>query len=375
MRIVFTGGGTGGHFYPMLAVALAVRQRAADMRLVELDMFYFGSDPYRPDLVDATGLKFRRVFAGKRRSYISIQNFIDPFKTALGVVTALWYMLSIVPDVVFAKGGFDSFPTLMAARLFRIPVIIHESDAVPGAVNRWAGRWADRIAVGFVEAAQYFPEDRVAHTGIPLRAETLQEDREAARQYFGVLSDRPVLFITGGSQGAKIINDAVVEILDQLLGRFEVIHQVGTANVEEMRYVTAPILREKGEAFYHMAGSLEANQMSGAYALADIVVARAGGTTIAEIAAWGKPAILIPLAIAAQQHQKKNAYIYATAGAGIFIDEENLTPTVLWHELKRFMDEPDRMRAMAEAAKKFARRDAAAVIAEEVLRLGSHEHS
>ena len=375
MRIVFTGGGTGGHFYPMLAVAAEVRRQATDARLVELDFFYFGSDRYRPDLIDAAGLKFRRIFAGKRRSYFSIQNIFDPFKTLIGIAQALWYMLSIVPDVVFSKGGFDSFPTLFAARLFRIPVVIHESDAVPGRVNRWAGRWADRVAVGFAEAAHHFPAERVAYTGIPLRAETLKEDREGARQYFGIFSDRPVLFITGASQGAKIINDTVVEILDQLLERFEVIHQVGAAHVEEMRYITAPILREKGEAFYHMAGSLEADQMSGAYALANIVVARASASTMAEIAAWGKPAILIPLAIAAQQHQKKNAYIYATAGAGIFIDEENLTPAVLIHEIKRFIDEPERMRSMAEAAKKFARRDAAQAIAAEVLRLGSHERS
>lgn len=373
MRIALTGGGSGGHFYPILAVAHELRAIAAAERIVDLRLYYFGSKPIHPELLAEDNIQYRAVAAGKIRSYSSFRNILDWFVTAFGILQAIGTMLVVMPDVVFAKGGYDSFPTLAAARLFRIPVVIHESDAVPGRVNRWAGKWAARVAVAYPAAGKFFPEGKVALTGIPIRSGILGGTREQAAQFFGVYSGRPVVFITGGSQGAKIINQAVVEILAKLLERFEIIHQVGEAHFEDLRFETAPLLKEGGgERYYHMIASLTEEQMRGAYLLADIVVSRAG-STIFEIAAWGKPAIVIPLAIAAQDHQRANAYAYAASGAAVVIEEANLTPSLLLHEITSVADHPERRAKMAEAAKAFARTDAAAVIAKEVFRIGTHE--
>ena len=373
MRIVLTGGGTGGHFYPILAVAHELRNIAAAERVVDLSLFYFGSRPIHPELLAGDSIQYRRVAAGKVRNYSSPRNILDAFFTAFGILQAVGKMLVVMPDVVFAKGGYDSFPTLVAARLFRIPVIIHESDAVPGRVNRWAGKWAVRVAVAYPAAGKFFPERKVALTGIPIRSGLLGGTREPAAEFFAVYSERPVVFITGGSQGAKIINRAVVEILARILEKFEVIHQVGEAHFEDLRFETASIIKEGGgERYYHMVASLNEEEMRSAYLLADIIVSRAG-STIFEIAAWGKPAIVIPLAIAAQDHQRENAYAYAAAGAAVIIEEANLTPSLLLHEITSVAEHPERRAKMAEAAKAFARTDAAEVIAKEVFRIGTHE--
>ena len=373
MRIALTGGGTGGHFYPILAVASELRAIAAAERVVDLRLFYFGSKPLHPELLAKDSIRYRHVAAGKVRSYAPPLNILDAFLTAFGILQAIGKMLVVMPDVVFAKGGYDSFPTLVAARLFRIPVVIHESDAVPGRVNRWAGKWATRVAIAYPAAGKFFPEGKVALTGIPIRSGILGGTREQAAEFFAVYSDRPVVFITGGSQGAKIINQAVVEILARILEKFEVIHQVGEAHFEDLRFETASIIKEGGgERYYHMVASLNEEEMRSAYLLADIIVSRAG-STIFEIAAWGKPAIVIPLAIAAQDHQRENAYAYAAAGAAVIIEEANLTPSLLLHEITSVAEHPERRAKMAEAAKAFARTDAAEVIAKEVFRIGTHE--
>lgn len=373
MRIALTGGGSGGHFYPILAVAHELRAIAAAERIIDLRLYYFGSKPLRPELLAEDNIEYRSVAAGKVRAYASFRNVLDMFVTAFGVFQALGNILVVMPDVIFSKGGYDSFPTLVAARIFRIPVVIHESDAVPGRVNQWAGKWAARVAVAYPEAGKFFPDGKVALTGIPIRKGITGGTRAEAGEFFGVYSDRPVVFITGGSQGAKVINQAVVEILAKLLERFEVIHQVGEANFEDLRFETAPILKEGGgERYYHMVASLAENEMRDAYLLADIIVSRAG-STIFEIAAWGKPAILIPLRIAAQDHQRANAYAYAATGAAVVVEEANLTPSLLLHEITNIADHPARRVKMAEAAKVFSRTDAAEVIAREVFRIGTHE--
>src|SRR3989344_7911769 len=370
MRIVFTGGGTGGHFFPILAVARELKRIAEEARILDLELFYFGPEEYRPELLRAEGILFIGISAGKLRRYFSLWNLADLFKAALGILQAVAKMFIVMPDVVFAKGGFGSFPTLLAARIYRIPVIIHETDARPGRVNRWAGKWARRIAVSFSRAASYFPAERTALTGTPVRKRILGGNPEEAREAFGVFSERPVIFVTGGSQGPRAVNQAVIEILKDLVARCEVIHQAGQKNLEDVRLETAPILEGGGSAFYHLAGFLEEGEMRGAYRLADLIVSRAGGTAIAEIALAAKPAILIPLANAAQDHQRENAYEYAHAGAAVVIEEKHLTPLILKNEVEKLLDDPGRPSRTAEAAKAFSRPDAAEMLAKEILTLG-----
>lgn len=382
MRIVFTGGGTGGHLYPILAAAREIKRMAEEERILDIQLFYFGPERIASEALSAEDIIFSRISAGKMRRYFSLWNLTDFFKVALGIIQALWKMFLVMPDMVFAKGGYGSFPTLLAARIYRLPVMMHESDAIPGRVNQWAGKWAARSAISFASAAKYFPEERTALTGIPIRRQILGGNSEEAREAFGIFSSRPVVFIMGGSQGSRIINQTVVQILKELLGQYEIIHQVGENNFEDMRLETAPILENKAspafagrpreKAYYHLVSFLDENKMRSAYFLADLVVSRAGATSIFEIAARGKPSILIPLKNSAQDHQRANAYEYARHGAAVVIEEDNLTPSVLLHEIQTLIADSERLKRMGESARAFSRPDAAETIAREILTLGLH---
>lgn len=372
MRIVFTGGGTGGHLYPIIAVARQIKQIAEEERILDIQLFYFGPERLPSGLAQNEDITAVHVMAGKIRRYFSFLNFIDVFKVALGVLQALWKMFVVMPDVVMAKGGYGSFPTLLAARIYRIPVMVHESDAVAGRVNQWAGKWVKRIAISFAGAAKYFPEERTALTGIPIRRQVLGGNPEEAKESLGVFSSRPVIFIMGGSQGSRIINQTVAQILKELVGQYEIIHQVGENNFEDMRLETASILESGGETYYHLVSFMNEEKMRSAYFLADLIVSRAGATSIFEIASRGKPAIVIPLKNAAQDHQRQNAYEYARRGAAVVIEEDNLTPSVLLHEIQTLIADSERLKRMGQAAQAFSRPDAAEVIAREILTLGLH---
>ena len=372
MRIVFTGGGTGGHLYPILAVAREVKRIAEEERILDLELLYFSPEASIPEEIAAEEILFRRIRAGKIRRYFSFANFTDGVKVIAGIVQALWHMFIVMPDVVLAKGGYGSFPTLLAARLYRIPVILHESDAVPGRVNRWAGRWAARSAISFREAAEYFPASSTALTGVPIRKQILGGNIEPARESLGLFSARPVIFVMGGSQGARVINETVTQILKELTLQYEVIHQAGEKNYEDVRLETMPILEGGGAGYYHLGGFFDEEKMRSAYLLADLIVSRAGATAIFEIAAWGKPSVLIPIKNSAQDHQRKNAYSYAGRGAAVVVEEDNLTPSVLFNEIQKLMADPERRKKLGEEAKNFAVFDAAETLAKEILNLGLH---
>lgn len=371
MRIALTGGGSGGHIYPIVAVAREIKRIAEAERILDLELLYFGPESAPPAL-GAEDIVATRIAAGKIRRYFAWQNFTDGFRVVLGVIQALWKLFVVMPDVVLAKGGYGSFPTLLAARLYRLPVVVHESDAVPGRVSQWAGRWARRVAIAFPEAARHFPPDKTALLGTPVRARIVGGNREQAREVFGVYSHRPIMFVTGGSQGASILNQAIIQILPNLLEGCEVIHQTGEKNFEDVRLEVAPLITAEQERYYHPVAFLSEEQTRSAFALADLVVSRAGATSIYEIAANARPAILIPIKIAAQDHQRANAYAYAKRGAALVIEEDNLTPSVLQHEIEQLMADAERRRRMADAARAFARPDAAETIARELLTLGLH---
>lgn len=372
MRIVFTGGGTGGHLYPIIAIAREIRRIAEEERILGLRLYYIGPDAVPAELARAEEIIAGRITAGKIRRYFSFKNFLDIFWVFWSLGQALLKMFLVMPDVVFIKGGYGSFPVALAARLYRIPAMVHESDAVPGRVNRWAGKWARRVAISFTSAQAQFPSARTALTGVPIRKRLAGANRDQSREVLGVYSDRPALLILGGSQGALAINRAVIEILPSLLAEYELIHQTGELNYDDLRFETAPLIAKGLEHYYHLTPFLKEEELAAAYAIADLVISRAGGTTIFELASSAKPSILVPIKIAAQDHQRQNAYAYAAGGAAIVLEEDNLTPSLLLHEIKTLVADPARRAKMAEAAKAFAKPGAAAVIAQELLTLGLH---
>ena len=194
MKILLAGGGTGGHFYPIIAVAESIKKIVKGEKFVDVEMYFMSPSPYDERLLFENGILFKRSYAGKIRNYFSVKNIFDYVKTAVGVAKAVIDVWSIYPDVVFGKGGYASFPALFAAKLLKIPVVIHESDSKPGRVNAWAGKFAKRIAVSYESAAQYFPEGKVAHTGNPVRPEIMDPITNDHGKFFGLEDNSPAIF-------------------------------------------------------------------------------------------------------------------------------------------------------------------------------------
>jgi UDP-N-acetylglucosamine--N-acetylmuramyl-(pentapeptide) pyrophosphoryl-undecaprenol N-acetylglucosamine transferase len=368
MKIVFTGGGTGGHFYPIIAVAEEIRRIVAEKRLLEPQLYYFGPEPFDAHALFELDITHKQSRAGKMRRYASIWNYIDMLKTGWGAVTALVHLFFIYPDVVFCKGGYASFPTVLAARLLRIPVVVHESDAVLGKVNKWAATFAHSVAISYPEVAKSIPHARVAHTGNPIRSAVARPAKEGAFEYLNLEKGVPVIFILGGSQGAQIINNAVTEGLPDLLANYQVIHQVGATHLKEIEGLAQIVLEKNPYASrYHIFGLLNALAMQMSAGAADLVVSRAGSGGIFEIAAWGLPSIIIPIPESISHDQSKNAFSYARSGAAVVIQQNNLTPHLLIAEIERIMQNEEEREQMKKKALLFARPDAARLIAEELI--------
>ena len=374
MRILFTGGGTGGHFYPIISVAQELQALAKEKRLLDMELFYLSPTPYNPGVLYETGITYKKNSAGKLRRYFSLLNFLDLWKTLWGVIISTLELYSLYPDVVFGKGGYASFPALLAARLLHIPVVIHESDTVPGRVNLWAGKFAQRVAVSYKEAAKYFPAGSVAYTGQPVRKEIANPITEGAREFLKLEEDVPVILILGGSQGAQKINDAVLGGLKELVEKYAVIHQAGERNIAEVRATGEAVLfgsphKDRYKAFDY----LNPLAMRMAAGVASVVISRAG-STIFEIAAWRVPAIIIPINERVSRDQRSNAFAYARSGACEVIEEGNLNPNILVSELERLVNNEETRQKMKEAARSFYKPDAARLVAEEILKIAlEHE--
>lgn len=377
MKIVLAGGGSGGHFYPLIAIAEQLRTMAEEQKILDLKLYYMSDIPYEKTALFENQITFVAATSGKRRLYSSFRNFTDLFKIAAGVIQATLKMYYIYPDVVLAKGGYASFPALMAARILRIPVVIHESDSYPGRVNLWAGKFATRIGVNYEESLSYFKADRTAVVGMPIRKDLLQGTVSGAHEYLKLDPTVPTIVVVGGSQGAQTINDVLIDALPQLLQKYQVIHQVGKVHEQEVLarakiVVSDQTLLERYKVFGYF-NPLATKMCAGA---ANLYISRAGATSIAEIANWGVPAILIPIPETNSHgdHQRKNAYHYAHAGAAIVMEEKNLSTTILVEEIDRVLSDPSLSQNMRDAARKMARPDAAQKMAKIVLDIAlTHE--
>lgn len=370
MKILFTGGGTGGHFYPIIAVAQAIREVAKRDRLLDPSLFYMAPTKYDERALFDNDIIFEQSYAGKMRRYFSLLNVTDLFKTLVGVVSALMSLWRIYPDVVFGKGGYVSFPVLFAARILGIPVVIHESDSHPGRVNMWAGKFAKRIAISYKNAAEYFPRERVAFTGNPVRKEIMDPIHEGAREYLKLNDPIPTIFILGGSQGSKRINESIMEVLPELASKYYIIHQTGKDNIDEMGNTANVVLNNSIYRHRYMPYAYLNNMaMRMAAGAASVIISRAG-STIFEIALWKVPSIIIPIPQEISHDQTSNAFAYAKAGACSVIEEINLTPHVLASEISRLIDKPEIAESMKKAAETFAHRDAADKIAAEIVKIG-----
>lgn len=378
MTIVFTGGGTGGHFYPIIAIAEAMRDLAREKRLIEPKLYYFAPTQFDEKALFDNEITYVYTPAGKVRRYSSLRNFTDSFITLLGTISALFTLFRLYPDVVMSKGGYGSVPTVLAARLLRIPVIIHESDAKPGRANLLAAKWAAKIAISFESAAKFFPEkvqNKIARTGIPIRKALMRVEAEGARQYLGLEQSVPTVLILGGSQGAANINEIVLLALPDLVSLANIIHQTGQMNFKNVQEIAGvALMKNQNASRYHPFSYLDEVSMQRSASVADIIVSRAGANSIAEIGLWKKPAILIPIPESVSHDQRTNAYGYARTGAAIVLEEGNLTPHLLVSEIKRIINDPELMKKMSVSAHGFTDPDASRILASEILSIAlSHE--
>ena len=361
MRIVFVGGGSGGHFYPLMATAEALREQQPNAEL-----FYIGPNPFNVEALQEHAIRHLYCPAGKIRRYLSFANIIDLFKTIGGLFVALYLLYVWYPDVIFSKGGYTSVPILLVARFYRIPVVIHESDSRPGRANALVKNFARYIGIAYKEVAEYFPEGKTALVGIPIRKviRTINPDPFTT---LGIPNDVPLIYVTGGSLGAERVNHLILRSLNLLLPHFRIFHQTGSDLEAEViqtaqSLVTDQSLLER----YYVKGSLPASTIAALLDASSLVITRAGSTTLFEIALHGKPSIVIPIPEEVSHDQRTNAYAFARTGAASVLEEGNLTENLLVAEIRSIMTDQGRYATMQQAAVNFANPNAAAVIADQL---------
>jgi UDP-N-acetylglucosamine--N-acetylmuramyl-(pentapeptide) pyrophosphoryl-undecaprenol N-acetylglucosamine transferase len=366
MKILFASGGTGGHILPVIAVKEEL-EKLAQVQQVNVEFLLVGQlDEVAKNLLETHQIPYKEVYAGKIRRYFSIDNFFDIFRSLWGLIQAQWYIWKFMPDVTFGKGGYASVPGVLVSWIYQIPTLIHESDSVPGLANKFLGKFASVVAVGFPNVAKVFGQKKTSIVGNMTHPDIAEGTKDAAGKIFELTFEKPILLIVGGSQGARIINQVIWKILPELLESVEIIHIVGKNNIDEARSV-ARSLESYQDRLYHYAGFLDA-EMKHAYAAADLVISRAGASSIMDICLTHKPSILVPITVDAGQ-QRSNAYEMAKIGASIVLEEPNFTPHIVLEKINELLQQPDIMKAMANQTVQFATSDAAERIAEELFNL------
>lgn len=367
MKILFTGGGTAGHLFPIIVIVREIKRICPQG---DFKFFYIGpKDQFTKTLLSQEGVEIKTILAGKVRRYFSFQNIIDIlFKNPIGILQAFFHIFVISPDLIFSKGGYGSLPAVIASWMLLTPIFLHEADVAPGLANKIASKFALEIFTAFpVEKTQYFPASKMIWVGNPIRKEILDGSLKEAKKIFKLTEEKPVILILGGSQGAQKINDKILVILSDLLEDFEVIHQTGQNNFDQVKAEAEVVISENQKQYYHPFPFLNEKELACAYKAAGLVISRAGAGSIFEIAAVAKPSILVPLTGSAQDHQLKNAYAFAETGSALVMEEINFTPHFLLERIKYLFSEPKKLKKMAESAREFSNPESGRVIAEYLL--------
>ena len=349
-KIVMTGGGTSGHVTPNIALI-------PELLALGYHIEYIGSkNGMEKQLIEAEGIPYHSISTGKLRRYFSLENFADAFRVMGGLTQSVSLMRKIRPDIVFSKGGFVSCPVVWAAWLCGIPVVIHESDITPGLTNKLSMPFARKVCYTFPESKSHIPQEKGVLTGIPIRKSLLEGNRAEGRMICGFEDNKPTLLVIGGSQGAVRINEAVRKSLGRLMKDFNICHICGKGNVDDQYrsvkgYKQFEYIRE---------------ELPHLFALADIVVSRAGATTLFELLALKKPSLLIPLSRQASRgDQILNAESFRKQGFSMVLPEEELTPDTLADRAKTlFENRQEYRKAMERSGRTNGTRDVVRVIEE-----------
>ena len=345
--VVFTGGGTGGHIFPGIAVAEVLKKETA------VDIVWIGSNKGNDrKYVESAAIPFYGIPAGKLRRYISFKNIIDIFKVIGGFFAALALLIKLKPSVVFSKGGFVSVPPCAAARCLGIPVITHECDFSPGLATKINARFAKRILTSYKKTADFFPQPlrkNIICTGNPVRQAFYQADPDAGKAVIGYTGTKPILFVQGGSSGAAQVNTLIEQSIVFLVEHFFVVHQTGAAHsshgekIKKLLEAAAPELISS-YCFFPFINE----DMPNVLACADIIVSRSGANALWEASAAGKPLILIPLEKGSSRgDQVENAAFFAQRGAAVVLDSAHAVPEVFCKKLQHMLGNPHVLHTMA----------------------------
>lgn len=359
------GGGTAGHVSPLLAVAEALREAAPATGL----RFVGGRRGLEAELAARAGIGFHAIPLPSLRDPDSRVALIAhlllvPVAALDALIQIAWFR----PRVCLTSGGFGAVPVLLAARVARVPVYLWEGNVVAGRVNRALARWSTCVGATFAASLGALPQGRTTVSGNPIRRSLLRWTKPAGRAALGLPAELPVVLVTGGSQGAERINGAVFAAISRLVREATIVHHTGPAHLAAAQAQRA-LLPEADRPRYRPHGYLH-EEMGAALAAADLVVGRAGSSSIAEPLAFGTPLVLIPFGAATNAHQAANARAVADGGAAVIIDERELDGDRLAAVVTGLLGDPERLRRMAAAARELGRPDAATAIAADVLRLG-----
>lgn len=325
-HIVLTGGGTAGHVTPNIALIPRLRE-------LGYKISYIGSyDGIEKKLIEELGIPYYGISSGKLRRYFDPKNFTDPFKVLKGFSEARRLMKRLKPDIIFSKGGFVTVPVVLAAKICKVPAIIHESDMSPGLANKLCIPSATKVCCNFPEAAEHLSASKAVLTGTPIRQELLHGSRKNALHFTGLSDDKPVIMVIGGSLGAVAVNEAVRSILPELLKSFHVVHLCGKGKLD-------PTLNNlNGYVQYEYIKQ----ELPDLFALADLVISRAGANAICEISALKKPNLLIPLSASASRgDQILNARSFEKQGFSVVMEEEEITDEKLLHAIRNLYQNRD----------------------------------
>jgi len=377
-RIVLTGGGTGGHIFPLIAISRELKQISASQR-IPLEIIYLGPKDFTFDYILKENIIAKSIFVGKLKPEFSFSAILDILKSFVGIIQSFFYLYFYMPDAVVVKGGYGSFPVAFWSVIMFIPLYLHESDSVPGSVNSLFKRFAKKIFLSFQYSLKYFPKEKSVLTGNPVRRELFNLPEKESTKKLLKLSSRPILTIVGGSQGSMHLNDFVLDCLDKLLEKVEIIHQTGKNNYEqvlkETKIIYQEIIKDKEkQIYYHPVPFFEEKEIPDisswrdVLAATDLIVSRAGSGLIFEIAAAGIPSILVPLPWASKDHQRKNAYEYGKNGAGVVLEEENLKPNIFSDLIFQIIFDEERKKQMKNAALAFSKPSAALIISQIIIK-------
>lgn len=358
---MISGGGTGGHVFPAIAIADALREAVPDAQF----QFVGALGKLEMEKVPMAGYPISGLWISGIHRRQLVRNLSFPFK----LLSSLWRSWRLVrrfkPDVAIGVGGYASGPLLAVTTRMGIPALLQEQNSFPGITNKLLASRADKICVAYENMERYFPEEKLVFTGNPVRTAFLTQtvELQAAYDHFGLDPRKKTLFLFGGSQGAQTLNEAVAGQIDCLLGRddIQLIWQVG--KLYEERYAqqekfNRPSIRKL--AFV--------DRMDMAYALADLVICRAGALTISELALLGKPAVLVPSPNVAEDHQTKNAQALTAKEAAILLPDAEARERLIPESLS-LLEQPEKLDRMARNIRAFGKPYAAREIAEEVLKL------